>query len=383
MDVIQATESQQNENLNFSDMRIEKVELFKLDIPLKQPFIISLGPIYCSQNMVVKILTNSGLIGIGECSPYTYIVGETQESEIAVGKLIAKLLIGKNPLEIHSRLSEIDAAIAFNKTIKSAFDMALYDLSSKYCKLPLYAFLGGSTTKKLISDMTVGINLPEKMAADATSFKKAGFSVLKVKVGSDLATDVARIAAVRAAVGDDIIIRIDANQAWDSVQAIKILAALAPYNIQHCEEPVPRWDNAGMKKVCENSSIPIMADESLFDHHDAFRLASTSSCDLFNIKLSKSGGIYKALKIIAIAEAAGIQSQVGSMGESRYGITALAHLALASKNIIYFDLDAPLMQSEDPVIGGLKYIEGGEVILSDAHGVGADFDPSYYHKINL
>ncbi len=383
MEAIKTTAIKQSESVNFADILIEKVELFKLDIPLKQPFVISLGPIYCSKNIVVKIHTNSSLVGIGECSPYAYIVGETQESEVAIGKMIANLLIGKNPLEIHNRLAEIDAAIAFNKTIKSAFDMALYDLAAKYCKLPLYAFLGGSRSKKLITDMTVGINKPAKMAVDALSFKQAGFSILKVKLGSDQATDVARIAAIRMAVGDDITIRIDANQAWDSVLAVKILDALTPYNIQHCEEPVARWDNAGLKQVREKSAIPIMADESLFDHHDAFRLASNAACDLFNIKLSKSGGIYKALKIIAVAEAAGIKSQVGSMGESRYGITALAHFAMASKNIIHFDLDAPLMQSEDPVIGGLQYGQGGEVTISDAPGVGADFDPAYYEEVQM
>ncbi len=383
MDVLKISKEPKNENLIFSGLRIEKIELFKLNIPLKQPFIISLGPIYSSKNIIVKIHTNGGIVGIGECSPYDYIVGETQESEIAIGRLIVKLLIDKNPLEIQDRLAEIDAAIAFNSTIKSAFDMAFYDIASKFSELPLFAFLGGSRNKKLVSDMTVGIDKPEKMAADALAFKEAGFKILKVKLGSDLLTDVSRIAAIRAAVGEDMRIRIDANQAWDCVLAVKILAALYPYNIEHCEEPVAHWNNAGMKKVRENSSIPIMADESLFNHHDAFRLASTSSCDLFNIKLSKSGGIYKALKIIAIAEASGIKSQVGSMGESRYGITALAHLALASKNIIYFDLDAPLMHSEDPVINGLKYVPGGEVILSDAYGIGADFDADYYEQVPL
>ncbi len=368
-------------NQIFSGLLIEKIELFKLDIPLKQPFNISLGPIYCSKNIVVKIYTNSEIIGVGECSPYDYIVGETQESEIATGKLIVKLLIGKNPLEIQNRLAEIDAAIAFNNTIKSAFDMALYDIASKFCKLPLFAFLGGSRHKKLITDMTVGMDTPAKMASDAFNYKKAGFSILKVKLGSDQFTDVARIAAIRDAVGKEITIRIDANQAWDSVQAIQILAALTPYNIQHCEEPVAHWDNAGLKRVREQSKIPIMADESLFDHHDAFRLASTGSCDLFNIKLSKSGGIFKALKILAIGEAAGIKSQVGSMGESRYGITALAHLALVSNSIIHFDLDAPLMQSEDPVTGGLKYSKDGEAIVPETPGIGADFDSDFYKQV--
>jgi len=369
-------------NRKSTALRIVRVELFKLDIPLKKPFIISLGPIFYSNNIVVKLHTNQDITGIGECSPYPYIVGETQESESAIGKKIAELLVHKNPLELTQRLAEIDAAMAFNHTIKSAFDMALYDLQAKYCQLPLYAFLGGSK-KPLLSDMTIGIDTPGKMATEALVYKKAGFSILKAKLGTDHRTDIARIKAIRLAIGNDIRLRIDANQAWDVPTAKRILHELIPYNIEHCEEPVARWDNDGLKAVTSASSIPIMADESLFDHHDAFRLASNRACDLFNIKLSKSGGINKALKILAVGEAAGVKSQVGSMGESAYGITALAHLALASSSIIFFDLDAPLMQAINPVTEGLIYGKGGEVSITDRPGIGADFDEQYLEKISF
>jgi L-alanine-DL-glutamate epimerase-like enolase superfamily enzyme len=124
-----------------------------------------------------------------------------------------------------------------------------------------------------------------------------------------------------------------------------------------------------------------MADESLFDEHDAFRLASMGACDYFNIKLSKSGGINTGLKIISIAEAAGIKSQVGCMSESRLALTALAHIVMARKSIVHFDMDSALMLSQDPVIAGIQYLENGEIVLPENIGIGADIDENYLKQM--
>ncbi len=120
-----------------------------------------------------------------------------------------------------------------------------------------------------------------------------------------------------------------------------------------------------------------MADESVFDHHDAFRLAHLGACDYFNIKLSKSGGINKALKIVAVAEASGIKCQVGCMSESRFALTALMHLVLASDNIVHYDMDSSLMLDTDPVTGGIEYMGAGKWTLGENPGIGADFDDAY------
>lgn len=352
---------------------ITKVDIFKLNLPYKEPFVISLGVIESATNVVVKIHTNSELTGIGECAPFVTIVGETQETVFELSKQMAKLLKGKDPFAIEERLTEIDRAVAGNYTMKSAFDMALYDLLAKKARLPLYKLLGGSNTHEIYTDMTISIGRPEKVAKDALAFKKAGFHAIKVKLGTTTKEDVARIKAIREAVGEDYPISIDANQGWDIVTAIKTLQALGKYNIKYCEEPISKWNNRDLVKVRENSPIPIMADESVFDHHDAFRLASTGACDYFNIKLSKSGGIYNALKINAIAEASGIKCQVGCMSESRFALTALMHFALSGKNIVHYDMDSSLMLSLDPVIGGIQYQGKGKWILEDAIGIGADF----------
>jgi L-alanine-DL-glutamate epimerase-like enolase superfamily enzyme len=360
---------------------ITKVEIIKLNLPYKEPFVISLGIIESATNVVVKIHTNSGLTGVGECAPFVTIVGETQETVFELSKQIAKLLKGKDPFALEERLTEIDRAIAGNYTMKSAFDMALYDLLAKKAGMPLYKLLGGSNNREITTDMTISIGAPEKVAKDALAFKEAGFPAIKVKLGTTTKADVARIKAIREAVGNDYPIRIDANQGWNTVTAISTLQALAKFNIEHCEEPVPKWNNREMARVRENSPIPIMADESVFNHHDAFRLAAMGACDYFNIKFSKSGGIYNALKINAIAESAGIKCQVGCMSESRYALTALMHFVLASKNVVHYDMDSSLMLDADPVTGGIQYQGKGRWMLKDAIGIGAGFDEDFLNSM--
>ena len=265
--------------------------------------------------------------------------------------------------------------------MKSAFDMALYDLLAQRAGMPLYKLLGGSNTREIHTDMTISIGEPAKVAGDALEFKNAGFPAIKVKLGTTSREDVARIRAIREAVGPDYPIRIDANQGWDTITAIETLKALEPFGIEHCEEPVPHWNNRELVRVRESSPIPIMADESVFDHHDAFRLAHIGACDYFNIKFSKSGGINNALKILAIAESAGIKCQVGCMSESRFALTALMHLVQARENIVHFDMDSSLMLSEDPVIGGIQYCGNGKWVLGEEPGIGAAFDEAYLESM--
>lgn len=362
-------------------IQITDIEIIRLNIPLKEPIHISLGIIQSTENILIKIHTDAGITGIGEGSPLKQIVGEVQASEFETARYMAAVIKGKDPVAIEERLFDIDREIAGNYTLKSAFDMALYDILGKSAGLPLYQLLGGSNTREIFTDMTVYLGTPEKMAAEAAAYKKKGFQSIKVKLGTTVKEDIARIEAIRKAIGYDIPLRIDANQGWDTVTAISILKLLEKYDIEHCEEPIAHWNNRDLVYVRNNSPIPIMADESVFDHRDAFRLASMGACDYFNIKLAKTGGIHNALKIIAIGEAAGIKSQVGCMSESRYALTALTHIVAARKNIVHFDIDSSLSQAEDPVTGGIIYKDKGKWELPDQPGIGADFDPGFLEKM--
>lgn len=358
-------------------MKIRKIELYQMPVRLKEPFVISLGPLGYANNVVVAIRTDNGLTGFGECSPFMTINGENMDTCLVIGQCLAQVLIGQDPLAIGECSKRMDQAIYGNSSIKSAFDIALYDVASQEAEVPLYAFLGGSKNKILVTDYTVSLGDKHKMVKDAMKIKADGFQVIKVKLGDSGEKDIERIRLIREAVGYDIPVRIDANQGWDVATTLSILNALAPFNIQHCEEPIPRWDFMELPGIRKQSPIPIMADESCCDHHDAKRLIDMAACDLLNIKLGKSAGFYNAIKIIELAEQAGIKIQVGGFLESRLGFTAAAHLALTSDNITYCDFDTPLMFTEDPISGGITYDNKGVVTLPDAIGLGAFVDDKY------
>ena len=365
------------------DLQITQIELYKLNIPLKEPFVISLGAIYNAENIIVVIRTSKGISGFGECSPFKTINGESQETCFLVGQYLASALKEKSPLDIENCMSIMDKTIYANTSIKSAFDIALHDIASQYAGVPLYKFLGGKKNKTLITDYTVSMGDPQKMASDALKIKHAGFPVIKVKLGENKETDVARIQAIRRAIGNRIPLRIDANQGWDVKTAIKILQSLKDCNIQYCEEPIPRWDFMKLKKVKKKSPIPIMADESCCDHHDAKRLIQLNACDMFNLKLGKSSGILKAQKIIALAERENMKMQVGGFMESKITMTANAHLALSSKNILHCDFDTPLMFAADPVSGGIVYKENGIIEVPEVTGLGAWIDDKNLEKMEM
>ena len=358
--------------------RISEIHIYKSDIKLKEPFKIATMEVVAAESVFVRVVTGSGCYGMGEANPYRAITGETQAINLAGAGDIAKLLLGRDAIDIEGRVREMSGFLPHNSTLRSAFDMALYDLLGKISGLPLYAVLGGGK-RSFDTDNTVGLGDPAFMAAKALKFKEQGFKAIKVKLGTTAAEDIERIENIRDAIGGEIPIRIDANQGWDYKTALTVLKAIESQGIEYCEQPVAYWAYEDLRRLREAVSIGIMADESLFDHHDALRLASMGCCDYFNIKLSKSGGLNTALKINAIAEAAGIPCMVGCMSETRLGLSAAAHLVSARSNIRYADLDGHMMLAEDPVIGGAMY-DVGTITLPDTPGHGADLAPDFLDR---
>ena len=360
---------------------IQSISLYKLLVPLREPFVISLGLLNAVENVIVVLRTADGHVGYGECSPFPTINGESVDTCFIVGQSFAPVLKGRDARDVAGGLAEMDRLIYGNSSIKSAFDIALHDLAAQHAGLPLYAFLGGKKDKVLTTDMTVSLGPPAKMQADAVRFQQEGFPAIKVKLGGTLADDVARIRAIRAGIGPAHPLRIDANQGWRTAgQAIAVLQALAEFNIEHCEEPILRQHFLELSRVRAASPIPLMADESCGDEHDAARLIQLQACQMLNIKLGKSSGFHRAQKIAKLGEAAGMVLQVGGFLESRLGMTAAAHLALSSPAIRHCDFDTPLMFTADPVVGGLRYGPGGVIELPDGPGLGATIDEAWLRQ---
>lgn len=335
-------------------MRIDKIELKHISIPLKKTFKTALRTVDSAENTVVLVHTDDGLTGFGEAPPTKAITGEDNESiRAAINEYIIPALTGQDMSDMDMLQQKLHGSVSGNNSAKAAVDMALYDLYTRQLGKPLYQYLGGYRNK-VETDITISINEPEEMEADAAAAAEQGFSALKLKVGIDAEKDVQRVKCIRNAVGKDMKIRLDANQGWEVDEAIRTIRTLEDLDldIELVEQPVKARDFAGLKKVKDNVNTIIMADESMFTAQDARELLEMQAADLLNIKLMKCGGIYKALQIVDIAEEYGVECMLGSMVESKISLTAAAHLAAAKEIITRVDLDAAILLKEDPVIGG-------------------------------
>lgn len=350
-------------------MKISDVTVKKVEIPLKQPFTIALGTITMARSAFVEIHTDEGISGYGEGAPAILVNGDILEGTIEAIKLLGNAIKGTDPMDIEKIYALIDRTISHNPSAKAAIDIAVHDLIGKITGQPLYKVLGGYDDC-FKTDMTVGIDEPDIMANKAREAVSDGFTTIKTKVGTGLKEDVERIKSIREAVGDNIKIRVDANQAWSPKEALIVIDKIAKYNIELIEQPVPAYDLRGLAEVTKNSVIPIMADETVFNSKDALKVVEMRAADFINIKLMKCGGIREALKINFIAEAAGMECMLGCMAEeTNIGITAAASLGAAVKNITRADLDATFFLSSLPMEGG-AIIKGGKIDIPNSPGLG-------------
>jgi L-Ala-D/L-Glu epimerase len=362
-----------------SQMAIDDVRWYRFDIRLKDVFTIATMSLGTAENLLVEVRTNQGLIGWGEASSFRSIVGETQSINIAAAGELRPLLIGRNPLALRPLMDQLEAWLPHNTTLKSAIDMALFDIAAQACGLPLYAYLGGEK-REMESDLTIGIGEPAQAGEKALAAQAMGFRIIKVKLGLRHEDDSRRLADIRRAVGPHTVLRIDANQGWDRVAATHCLKAFEELEIELCEQPCRARDLQGMRYVQQHSAIPVMADESLFSASDALEIVQQDAAAFFNIKLSKSGGIHQAQQVAHVAQAAFRPCMIGCMSESRLGLTAAAHLACAEPIIRLFDLDSCLEHTENHILGGIDY-RGGFISLPDGPGIGARPDPDYVRTL--
>ena len=352
-------------------MKITKVRLGRISVPLRTPFKTALRTVNSVEDVVVEIHTDTGAIGYGEAPPTGVITGDTTGAIIgAIRDHIAPNILGKDVDEFETLCQTVQKCIVHHSSAKAAVDMALWDLYGQLYNIPVHKLMGGSR-KEIVTDLTISVNDPEVMAKDALDALARGYDCLKMKVGVSPELDVARLKAVRQAVGPNITIRIDANQAWTPKQAVKILNSMQDQglDIELVEQPVKAHDFEGLKYVTERSYVPVLADESVFSPEDAMTIMKMGAADLINIKLMKCGGLYNALKIASAAEIFGVECMIGCMLEAKIAVNAAVHLACAKNIITKVDLDGPVLCSEDPILGGAVFNEK-IITVSDAPGLG-------------
>ena len=352
-------------------MKIHSIEIGKVSIPLKKPFKTALRTVHSAEDIIVKVIADSGEVGFGNAPPTAVITGDSQDSIIAaIRDTLAPKLVGLDIDNLEGIMATLDSGMLHNCSAKAALDIAVYDLFGKRYGLPLYKLFGGYC-RSMETDLTISLNEPAEMVRDSLEAVAEGYTALKLKVGNDPALDIRRVQAIRDAVGPNVKIRLDANQGWNAKEAVRTIRRFEAdgLDIELIEQPVKAHDFDGLKYVTDHVETDIMADESAFGPYEVFRLLSMRACDLINIKLMKAGGLGPAAQIAAMADAAGVGCMIGCMLESKVGITAAAALSAGKAVITKNDLDAADLMAADPVRGGITY-DKDHLVVPDAPGLG-------------
>ena len=292
-------------------MRITNIEAWKVEMGLIEPYTIAYETISTATNIFIRVETNRGISGFGCAAPDLQVTGETPQSVLdACDTAIPEVLNGSDPLRMAKHMARLKELLKEQPSARAMVDMALYDILGKKAQLPVYLLLGGFR-KHIKTSVTIGILPVEDTVRRAREFVRQGFKALKIKGGIDVGEDILRVLKVREAVGQRIELRFDANQGYSVDQSLEFFKGIKPAKLELLEQPTPKGQPDLLGRVTRGVGIPVMADESLVNLRDAFRLARRSLMDMVNIKLMKVGGISEALQVNGVAHAAGRDCPVG------------------------------------------------------------------------
>lgn len=370
--------------------RIRAVRSSVLSIPLHTPFVTALRRTSTIDTLIVCLDLADGTTGLGEAPQVWAVTGDSVASATAcVEQVLAPVLVGADSDDWDALAAGVARACARNFGAKAAVETALLDAVARAAGMPLaHLFadvagvprrvsrgvgLGGGAAGvfEVATDVTISAGSPEALGSAAQARVAEGFTRLKLKVGTDAATDVARVRAVREAAGPDIGVRLDANQGWSREDAVAVIRALAEADlgVEIVEQPVAGDDVEGLAWVRERVDLPIMADETVYGATDLERVIRLEAADAVNVKLAKCGGPLTGLRLLARAREAGLGTMVGSMMESHVGVATAASMVAAVGTSAVSDLDAAWWATHSPYAGGPTY-GPGVIQLPDALGLG-------------
>jgi len=326
---------------------IRSVTVEPLDLPLTEPFEISLGVQHEASNLLVTVETD-GATGRGEGSPLPPVTGETREAAVATAEAMADLLEGREVADYRAAVSDLRSTFPATPSAAFAVETALLDAYCRERGVALSELFGGPPAP-VETDLTIPIVPAEKARDDAERAAADGFDHLKIKTGTRVREDVERVVAAWEG-APDAALKVDANQGWTPKETARFADRVAERGVrlELIEQPVPRDDLAGLARATERVDVPVAADEAVFTPADAVEVVRREAADVVNAKLGKSGPLAVA-ELVAIAEAADLELMVGCMLESAVGIHTSAHLVAGTGAFDYVDLDGNLLIDEDVI----------------------------------
>jgi L-alanine-DL-glutamate epimerase-like enolase superfamily enzyme len=355
-------------------MRVDAVEPVLVEVPLATAVHGVHGVTAVQRSVLVRVTTDTGVEGWGNVDPTPgYSRVSADDIHDAVLGLVPALA-GADPFNLHRALAIMDRRAADASEAKAAVEMALLDVQGRALALPVHALLGGALAREVTLNAWIGTVAPEQAAAEAVAWADRGFATAKVKVAGAGDEGIARVAAVRAAVGDRLALRVDFNESLSLAEAASFIRRLEPYGLTLVEQPVARTDIAGLAQIRRAIGIPLMADESVTGPASLMDIIRRGAADIVKVKVMKQGGLLRTRQMIDCAAAAGLRVVIGH----GFGLTlsTLAEAAVAATSdavIPGCEAVGPLKMAGDVVADPVR-LGGGVLHLVDAPGLGATID---------
>ncbi|PJN95569.1 muconate cycloisomerase [Amaricoccus sp. HAR-UPW-R2A-40] len=356
---------------------VSQIETMIIDLPTIRPHKLSVATMNGQVLMLVRVHCSDGIVGIGEGTTIGGLAygGESPESmKINIDTWFAPVMIGQDATRVQALMARIGRMVRENRFAKSAVETALLDAQGKRLGLPVSELLGGRRRDRLPVAWTLASGDTSRDIAEAERMLDLRrHRVFKLKIGARaIKDDIAHVAAIKAALGDRGAVRVDLNMAWSEGEAAYGMAALAEAGCELVEQPVA--STAALIRLARRFPVALMADESLTGPESAFEIARVQGADVFAVKLEQSGGAFNALRVAAIADAAGIGLYGGTMLEGAVGTVISAHAFSTFANLQWgTELFGPLLLTEEILAEPLEYSDF-ELTVPGGPGLGVTLD---------
>ena len=352
-------------------MIVESADFQPCEMPLEDKnWRFALGAASTSRGWIVRLKSDSGHVGYGyaNASPH---MGSTFESLPHELERFRPLVVGQDPFAIEAILRALDRSLSGGNQAKAAFDCALHDLCARSLGVPLYNLLGGKVRATVPVLRIVAIKRPDEMAVEAGKLREQGYHYFKIKVHGEVEEDVARVKAIRARVGPDAHLTVDANQSYTPKDAIRAINAMAQYQIDLVEQPVSRTDLKGLELVTRAVPVVIEADEGAGTLDEIMNLVSNRIVDAVSLKIPKLGGLRNALAAARICEAGKVKYRLGAHVGTRLVNAHAIHLAAALPQMDYACELGEFSRMYDDPFAGIEVVDG-MLTVPDRPGCGVD-----------
>ena len=357
-------------------MKITRIDIHPLQIPLKGVFRNAHDTKTRQESIVVCVRTDEGVTGLGNVDPDPGHSEESFGETLKAVRTLAPVLSGRDPLNLSAALELMDRCLPRHLDAKAALEMALFDLKGRALEQPVHSLLGGRLRDEVRLNGWIGLLDPDAAAAEAVGWRDAGFGSVKIKLGSGVEPDRDRVAAVRDAVGSGLSLRVDANEAYGVDDAVRLGKALAPLDVALLEQPVSRADYEGLARVRRGIDLPVMADEAIVGPETLVEVIRKEAADIVKVKVMKQGGITRTVRMIHMAEAAGIRCVIGHGFGLTINTLAELHVAASCANVMDgCESVGPLKMAGDVVEQALD-LRAGRLAVPEVAGLGAELAES-------